>query len=94
MEKMAEKVTLMVRTSVKALRDNDEEVANSHANTENEVGKLYSAYLDKLSTAPSATNCIISTILVVRYLERIADHTTYVGEAICYIAKGQKIILG
>jgi len=28
-----------------------------------------------------------------RYLERIADHTTYVGEAIVYIATGEKISL-
>jgi phosphate uptake regulator len=32
-------------------------------------------------------------VLVVRYLERIADHATYVGESIYYIASGQKILL-
>jgi phosphate uptake regulator len=34
-----------------------------------------------------------ANLLVVRYLERIADHATYVGEAIYYIATGEKIIL-
>ena len=90
---MAEKVTSMVHTSIEALRNNDAEMAKSLANTENEVDKIYSIYLDKLSKAPPATKCIICTVLVVRYLERIADHATYVGEAIYYIATGQKIIL-
>jgi phosphate transport system protein len=93
MEKLAEKVTLMVRTSIQALRNNDGEMAKSLAETENEVDGLYSAYLDKLSKAPAGTKGIICTVLVVRYLERIADHATYVGEAIYYIATGQKITL-
>jgi len=93
MEEMAEKVTSMVHMSMEALRNNDGETAKSLANTENEVDKIYSIYLDKLSKAPPATKCIICTVLVVRYLERIADHATYVGEAIYYIATGQKIIL-
>ena len=37
--------------------------------------------------------CMICTVLVVRCLERIVDHATYVGEAIYYVANGQKIIL-
>ena len=40
-----------------------------------------------------ANRCIICTVLVVRCLKRIVDHATYVGEAIYYIANGQKIIL-
>ena len=93
MEKMAEKVALMVHTSVDALKSNDGEMAKSLASIENEVDKMYSDYLDKLSKAPPGTKCIISTALVARYLERIADHATYVGEGIYYIATGQKILL-
>jgi phosphate transport system protein len=93
MEELVERVTLMVRTSIQALRDNDGEIAKSLANIENEVDDIYSTYLDKLSNAPPGTKCIICTVLVVRYLERIADHATYVGEAIYYIATGQKITL-
>jgi phosphate transport system protein len=91
--KMAEKVTLIVHTSVEALRSNDGEMAKSLANTENEVDAMYADYLDKLSEAPAGTKCIIFTTLVVRYLERIADHATYIGESIYYVATGQKILL-
>jgi phosphate transport system protein len=93
LRKMAEKVAFMVQTSVDALRSNDGEMAKSLTNIENEVDAMYSDYLDKLSKAPPGTKCIISTVLVVRYLERIADHAIYVGESICYVATGQKILL-
>jgi len=93
MEKMAERAVTMVHTSVDALRSNDGEMAKSLAATENDVDAMYSDYLDKLSKAPPGTKCIVSTALVVKYLERIADHATYVGESIYYIATGQKILL-
>jgi len=93
MESMAEKTLRMVRTSIEALRTNDGELVKSLAKTENEVDEIYSNYLDKLSKAPHDTKCIVCNLLVVRYLERIADHATYVGEAIYYIASGEKIVL-
>ncbi len=93
MEKIVERALHMVRKSMEALRDNDGEMAKSLAETENEVDNMYSSYLDKLAKAPSNAKNIICNLLVVRYLERIADHATYVGEAIYYIATGEKIIL-
>jgi phosphate transport system protein len=92
-EKLAEKVMYMVRTSVEALRDNDGDLAKSLGETENEVDSMYSEYLTKLSRAHLSTRCLISSLLVVRYLERIADHATYIAESIYYIATGKKIIL-
>jgi phosphate transport system protein len=93
MEKMVDKALLMVHTSVQALRENDGEMAKLLAETENQVDELYSAYLDNLSKAPPETRCLVCNLLVVRYLERIADHATYIGEGIYYIATGQKILL-
>jgi len=55
---------------------------------------MYFKYLDNLTSRPSTVNkCIISSVLVVRYLERIADHATYIGESIVYIVTGEKIVL-
>ena len=84
---------LVVRTSMEALRDNDSEMARTLAQTEKDVDSIYSEYLDKLSKAPLGTKCLIGTVLAVRYLERIADHATYIGESIYYIATGKKAIL-
>jgi phosphate transport system protein len=33
--------------------------------------------------------CSISALLILRYLERIADHACYIGDSICYIVTGQ-----
>jgi phosphate transport system protein len=34
--------------------------------------------------------CTVSGTLILRYLERIADHATYVGETVLYIASGER----
>ena len=92
---MSEKVLNMVRTSIDALRRHNTELAKTVAQTEEEVDKMYFGFLDKLVEDAQATNeCTISSVLVVRYLERIADHATYVAEALVYIGTGKKVTLG
>ena len=91
--KLVEKVSEMVNKSVEALRKQDAELAKTLADTENEVDELYFTYLDQLTNARAQNKCVMCNLLVSRYLERIADHTTYVGEAIVYIATGEKISL-
>ena len=93
MMKLVEKVTEMVSKSVVALKQHDAELAKTLADTEKEVDELYFSYLNHLSKTRSQNKCVMCNLLVSRYLERIADHTTYVGEAIVYIATGEKIIL-
>jgi len=93
MDNITKKTLQMVDTSVEALRDNDADMAKTLAKTENEVDEVYSEYLDLLSKAPPKTRCLVCNLLVVRYLERIADHATYIGESIVYIATGEKMSL-
>jgi phosphate transport system protein len=93
MQKLAEKVSEMVSKSVEALKQHDAELAKTLADTEKEVDELYFAQLDQLSKMRPKNKDMLCTLLVSRYLERIADHTTYVGEAVVYIATGEKISL-
>jgi phosphate transport system protein len=93
MPKLIEKVTVMVSKSVEALRQHDAELAKTLASTEKEVDELYFKYLDQLAEAPVQNKYVMCNLLVSRFLERIADHTTYVGEAIVYIASGEKLSL-
>jgi phosphate transport system protein len=90
---MVEKTAEMVHTSVRALRGFDAELARTLAETEKEVDDIYLNFLKYLSKTPPATKCMVCDVLVIRYLERIADHATYVGESIIYIATGEKAIL-
>ena len=80
----------MVGASIQALKNHDAELAKTLSEMETRVDELYYSYLDKLIETKTTTGCTISSLLVVRYLERIADHATYIGESIVYLATGQK----
>jgi phosphate transport system protein len=91
---MSDKVLSMVRTSLDSLKSHNTELAKTLAETEKQVDQMYFKYLDKLTEKGPATNrCTVSSVLVVRYLERIADHATYTGESVVYIATGEKVVL-
>ncbi|MEM3378765.1 MAG: phosphate signaling complex protein PhoU [Candidatus Bathyarchaeia archaeon] len=93
-QEASEKVMKMVRISIDALKKHDVALAKTVSEHEQEVDKMYFDYLNKLiEKAQITTECVISSVLVMRYLERIADHATYVCEAIVYIATGEKIQL-
>jgi phosphate transport system protein len=92
-EDLAGKVMEMVDISVQALKQHNAELAKSLAEIEKKVDQLYFTYLDKLAQETAETKRDICNILVARFFERIADHTTYVGECIVYIATGQKVTL-
>ena len=93
MQKLIEKVCQMVSISIEALKEHDGEKAKILAKIEEKVDKLYFSYLEKLAEMTERNRTIMCNLLVVRYLERIADHTTYVGEAIVYVSTGEKIRL-
>ena len=91
---MSEKVLIMTRTSVDSLKSHDTKLAKTMSEIEKQVDDMYFKYLDRLvEKAPATNRCTISSVLIVRYLERIADHATYIGESIIYLATGKKIML-
>jgi phosphate transport system protein len=92
---MSEKVIEMVKISIDALKKYDIPLAKSISQTEREVDKMYLEYLDKLiNTEQINGKCVLSSALMTRYLERIADHATYICESVIYIATGEKVNLG
>ncbi len=92
---MSDKVLSMVQTSINALKKHDTILAKTITDFEREVDKMYLTYINKLSKGeiPSG-KCLLSSALVTRYLERIADHAVYVCESIIYIVTGDKLALG
>ncbi|MCL2172285.1 MAG: hypothetical protein LBH62_08965 [Nitrososphaerota archaeon] len=88
---MSEKVLQMVKISVDALRKHDVTLASTITQTEREVDEMYLTHLKKLLANEQTSNkCVISSTLMARYLERIADHAVYVCESIIYIVTGEK----
>jgi phosphate transport system protein len=93
-EEMSKNVLLTVRISIDSLRKHDITLAKSISQTERKVDKMYLDYLQKLiGSEEGNSKCVISSVLMTRYLERIADHAVYVCESIVYIVTGQKISL-
>ncbi|MCW4046081.1 MAG: phosphate uptake regulator PhoU [Candidatus Bathyarchaeota archaeon] len=92
-EQLMEKVSEMVNKSVKALKHHDVELAKTLAETEKEVDEIFFNYIDQLAASTMETKRAMCNLLVARFLERIADHTTYIAEAIVYIDTGEKITL-
>jgi phosphate transport system protein len=90
---MSEKALEMVRLSIESLKSHDTQLAEKISGKEKEVDKIYFEFLDKLIKSGATTKCAVSSVLIVRYLERIADHATYICESIIYIATGQKVVL-
>jgi len=92
--KMAEKVLEMVGISINSLKSLDPELVKKMTKAEHAIDKAYSEYLNKLVEQAGVTNeSTISSVLVVRYLERIADHAMHIMEAIVYVATGEKVTL-
>ena len=93
-EKMAEKVLQMVAISLNSLKSLDTELVKTMNRAEQGVDGMYVKFLGKLVKEAGVTNdCTVSSTLVVRYLERIADHATHIMEAVVYIATGEKVTL-
>ncbi len=47
-------------------------------------------YLVHLNPPPEGVETIVSLVLVIRYLERIADHATNIGRRIAYVVTGKR----
>jgi phosphate transport system protein len=91
---MAEKVLQMVTISINSLKSLDTELVKKMTKNEQGVDDMYLEYLGKLVKEAGITNeCTVSSTLVVRYLERIADHANHIMEAVVYIATGEKVTL-
>jgi len=93
-DELYEKVKRIVNISVEAVKKNDLELARRIGGIENEVDEIYYECLDKLVEEKQGTiRCLITNLLFIRHLERIADHASYIGEAIIYLVTGERINL-
>jgi len=94
LEEISGKVLRMVHTSIEAIKKHDVALAKTLNAMEREVDEIYYRCLDKLvEQPPPLTGCVVSTLLFIRHLERIADHAAYIGESVIYIVTGERVSL-
>ncbi|MEX1031101.1 MAG: phosphate signaling complex protein PhoU [Paenibacillaceae bacterium] len=92
--KMAELAEQMTNESIRAFTEENIDLAYKMAKMDDEVDSLHSKIMHELFTHiandPQSVNKAILVGFVSRYLERIADHATNIGESVVYLVRGKR----
>ena len=78
----------MIRMSVDAFARRDVMLARQLPKLDDAVDEGYRDNLRSVIGQKKDVRCALSAALILRYLERIADHATYIGESVDYIVTG------
>ena len=85
----AKKTQEMIRMSVEAFAKRDLEMARNIPKMDDIVDDSYRSNLrETIGRKGGDIKCALSATLILRYLERIADHASYIGESVEYITTG------
>ena len=91
---MAEKALAMIRKSMVAFKNRDAELAKTLSKDDDVIDRMYKETITSMMKNRNVEmKCVVATTLLVRHLERIADHACYIGDSVVYIVEGQKVNL-
>ncbi|HEY6667777.1 MAG TPA: PhoU domain-containing protein [Candidatus Nitrosopolaris sp.] len=88
-------VRQMILLSVSLLTSRNKDAVQKLYQMDDTVDALYRKYLrETVSLQPDVEKniqprCYVSALLILRYLERIADHACYIGDSVYYITTGR-----
>ncbi|WP_054939883.1 phosphate signaling complex protein PhoU [Paenibacillus ihuae] len=92
--RMAELVSVMITEAIQSYLDENTDLAYKMAQDDDQVDGLYSAMINELYAymveKPESLNQAMLLTLVGRYIERIADHATNIGESVVYLVTGKR----
>jgi phosphate transport system protein len=81
----------MIQLSIKAFTERNVELAAKLKKMDDVVDGIYLDFVKRSAfEGEGNVKCVVSATLILRYLERIADHATYVGETVPYIVSGDR----
>ncbi|MBJ6363778.1 phosphate signaling complex protein PhoU [Paenibacillus sp. GCM10012307] len=84
----------MIYESIQAYIHEDIDLAYKMANDDDNVDALYSQILRELFTLMTQNPNVVSQAMLLsfvgRYVERIADHATNIGESVVYLVTGKR----
>lgn len=90
--KMVRIVQRMLRETLTAFVSRDLNLVQEMIQHDEEVddlyNRLYDELIERIQREPGLTSQAVGLILIARYLERIADHITNIGERIYYMETG------
>jgi phosphate transport system protein len=90
---MSHHAQAMLATSLVALADLDEVGGRSIKQLDDAVDSAYEHLYQTLAyqkDVPGVVEPILLLVLVIRHLERMADHATNIGQRVAYIVTGQR----
>ncbi|MEX2461931.1 MAG: phosphate signaling complex protein PhoU [Paenibacillaceae bacterium] len=91
---MADMAIEMLRESLLSYLNQDVNQAASLADRDDEVDQLYSSLMQDMtglmSTDIAHNRQLFHLIMVAQFLERVADHTTNIGEGVIYMVTGKR----
>ena len=90
-EKLGETTLQVMQLSLDMIENMDETKIFELSKIETATDDLYSENLRKLSDCKGDPKAIVAYLLTIRYLERLADHGSYIAESISYAATGKRI---
>lgn len=92
--RMAEIVSQMIDESIRAYVEENVDLAYKMSKDDDEVDQLYSQIVRELFTFmvedPKSVSQAMLLTFVGRYIERIADHATNIGESVVYLVTGKR----
>jgi phosphate transport system protein len=81
----------MMRMSIDAFAKRDVELAKNIEKLDDFVDEKYREHVSRVMKVGSISlKCAMSATLILRYLERIADHSASIGDSVMYIVSGQR----
>lgn len=80
----------MLRMSIDAFTNRDLELAKQVRPLDDYVDEKYRSHVSLIVRDPTPNKCQISAMLILRYLERIADHAASIADSVIYIKTGDK----
>ena len=79
----------MMRMSIEAFTKRDVDLARSISKLDDFVDEKYRENVGRILKDQSIdVRCALSATLILRYLERISDHSAYIGDCVLYIVSG------
>ncbi len=91
---MAETAAKMVNAGLNAYIDENVDLAYTLDDMDDQVDAFYKKILNELfeimAKDPTTINQAIQLAFVGRYIERIGDHATNIGESVIYLVQGKK----
>ena len=81
----------MLKMSVDAFANRDVELAKNVQKMDDFVDDKFREAIDRAVHGKGEdVKCAVSESLILRYLERISDHSSYIGDSVLYIVTGER----